>query len=83
MRVSWKSAESAEMKDSDHLDDNVLQVFLWNANRSQLLANCSDIMRSTDITIDRNALNERHSLCRKNVAKLTAKELVRSCTTAD
>ncbi|EGT47010.1 hypothetical protein CAEBREN_09195 [Caenorhabditis brenneri] len=83
MRVSWKSAESAEMKDSDHLDDNVLQVFLWNSNRSQLLADCDDIIRSTDITIDRNALNERHSLCRKNVAKLTAKELVRSCTTTD
>lgn len=83
MRVSWKSAESAEMKDSDHLDDNVLQVFLWNSNRSQLLSNCNDIIHSTDITIDRNALNERHSLCRKNVAKLTSKELVRSCTTAD
>ncbi|CAI5452758.1 unnamed protein product [Caenorhabditis angaria] len=84
MRVSWRSAESGEMKDSDHLDDNVLQVFLWNQNRDELLADCEDVKNNTDITIDRNALNERHTLCRKNIAaRLNAREFVRSCTTAD
>ncbi|CAB3399096.1 unnamed protein product [Caenorhabditis bovis] len=82
-RVAWRSAESAEMKDSDHLDDNVLQVFLWNRNRVQLLEDIEKVIRTTDITMDRNALNERHTLCRKNIARMSMKELVRSCTTAD
>ncbi|CAD6196443.1 unnamed protein product [Caenorhabditis auriculariae] len=83
MRVAWRSAESSEMKDSDHVDDNVMQVFLWHESRPQLLLDCEDILRSTDITIDKNVLNERHNLCRRNLGRHAAKELVRSCTTAD
>uniref|UniRef100_A0A183F8D8 Transposase n=1 Tax=Heligmosomoides polygyrus TaxID=6339 RepID=A0A183F8D8_HELPZ len=48
-----------------------------------LIAEAQDIMRNTDITIDRNVLLDRHSVCRRNVSRLNPKELIRSCTTTD
>uniref|UniRef100_A0A1I7WH81 HTH_48 domain-containing protein n=1 Tax=Heterorhabditis bacteriophora TaxID=37862 RepID=A0A1I7WH81_HETBA len=61
----------------------MIQVFLSNAHRGRMLEECSDILKNTDITIDRNVLNDRHSVCRRNVSRLNPKELIRSCTTTD
>ncbi|PAV88950.1 hypothetical protein WR25_24384 [Diploscapter pachys] len=84
IRVAWRVPEGQEMKNADTMDDNVLQVFLWGENRMQLLADCSHVLQYTDITIDKNILSDKHSACRKNASnRLNAKELVRSCTTAD
>lgn len=83
MRVSWRCAEGQEMNDSLSIDDNVAQVYLANADHARLIAEAQDIMRNTDITIDRNVLLDRHSVCRRNVSRLNPKELIRSCTTTD
>ncbi|KAK5975112.1 hypothetical protein GCK32_021587 [Trichostrongylus colubriformis] len=83
MRVSWRCAEGQEMSDSINIDDNVAQVYLSNMDHSNLIREAQDIMRNTDITIDRNVLLDRHSVCRRNMSRLNPRELIRSCTTAD
>ncbi|VDL75643.1 unnamed protein product [Nippostrongylus brasiliensis] len=62
IRVSWRCAEGQEMTDSCSIDENVAQVFLTNSDHSRLISEAQDIMRNTDITIDRNVLLDRHSL---------------------
>ncbi|KAJ1361268.1 hypothetical protein KIN20_020484 [Parelaphostrongylus tenuis] len=83
MRVAWRCAEGQEMKNSIRIDDNVLQVYLSNTDHARLINEAQDIMQTTDITIDRNVLMERHSVCRRNVSRLNPRELIRSCTTRD
>ncbi|WKY13340.1 hypothetical protein Q1695_004284 [Nippostrongylus brasiliensis] len=83
IRVSWRCAEGQEMTDSCSIDENVAQVFLTNSDHSRLISEAQDIMRNTDITIDRNVLLDRHSVCRRNVSRLNPRELIRSCTTTD
>uniref|UniRef100_A0A0K0D069 ATP-grasp domain-containing protein n=1 Tax=Angiostrongylus cantonensis TaxID=6313 RepID=A0A0K0D069_ANGCA len=83
MRVAWRCAEGQEMKNSVHIDDNVVQVYLSNSDHTLLIDEAQDIMQGTDITIDRNVLLERHSVCRRNLSRLNPRELIRSCTTRD
>nr|CDJ91360.1 Hypothetical protein CBG19004 [Haemonchus contortus] len=83
MRVAWRCAEGQEMNDSTTIDDNVAQVYLSNIDHTNLIKEAQDIMQNTDITIDRNVLLDRHSVCRRNVSRLNPRELIRSCTTTD
>ncbi|VDO42479.1 unnamed protein product [Haemonchus placei] len=83
MRVAWRCAEGQEMNDSTTIDDNVAQVYLSNMDHTNLIREAQDIMQNTDITIDRNVLLDRHSVCRRNVSRLNPRELIRSCTTTD
>ncbi|CAJ0939019.1 unnamed protein product, partial [Mesorhabditis belari] len=84
MRVCWRTAEGQELKDAEGPDDNVLQVFMSNPDRSKLLAEAGDILQNTDITIDRNPIEQKNLICRRNLARLSGqKELIRSCTTTD
>ncbi|KIH56490.1 hypothetical protein ANCDUO_13329 [Ancylostoma duodenale] len=83
MRVAWRCAEGQEMTDSTSIDENVAQVYLTNPDHDRLIEEAQDIMRNTDITIDRNVLLDRHSVCRRNVSRLNPRELIRSCTTTD
>ncbi|KHJ79268.1 hypothetical protein OESDEN_21089 [Oesophagostomum dentatum] len=83
MRVAWRCAEGQEMTDSTGIDENVAQVYLSNSDHNRLITEAQDIMQNTDITIDRNVLLDRHSVCRRNVSRLNPRELIRSCTTTD
>ncbi|CAJ0588022.1 unnamed protein product [Cylicocyclus nassatus] len=83
MRVAWRCAEGQEMMDSISIDDNVVQVYLKNLDHDRLIQEAQDVMRNTDITIDRNVLLDRHSVCRRNLSRLNPRDLIRSCTTAD
>ncbi|KJH49623.1 hypothetical protein DICVIV_04233 [Dictyocaulus viviparus] len=83
MRVAWRCAEGQEMNNSTNIDDNVVQVYLSNVDHVRLIDEAQDIIRNTDITIDRNVLLDRHSVCRRNVLRLNPRELIRSCTTTD
>ncbi|GMT10296.1 hypothetical protein PFISCL1PPCAC_1593 [Pristionchus fissidentatus] len=84
MRVAWRVAEGSEIKDSDGVDANVVQVFMTNSDNARLADEIKDVVSRLDIPIDRNILNERAAACRKQLSRLGAtREFVRSCTTTD
>ncbi|GMR58419.1 hypothetical protein PMAYCL1PPCAC_28614, partial [Pristionchus mayeri] len=84
MRVAWRVAEFAEIKDADGIDGNVVQVFMSNSDNKRLTDEMKDVIGRLDIPIDRITLAERAAACRKQLSRLGgAREFVRSCTTTD
>ncbi|VDM96681.1 unnamed protein product [Thelazia callipaeda] len=80
MRVIWKACEGQELTSCNSLDDNVLQIFLSNPNRAQVMADVKDLIANTYIAVDR--LAEKHSYCR-SIRRNSINQLIRSWTTAD
>uniref|UniRef100_A0A915E9M6 Uncharacterized protein n=1 Tax=Ditylenchus dipsaci TaxID=166011 RepID=A0A915E9M6_9BILA len=89
MRVAWRVSEGEELLDSDGIDENVLQIFLSNSSRDELLVDVKDLVNNTDIAVDRLCIDKRNMCHRANGGNNSLRisnsgnQLVRSCTTAD
>ncbi|KAL3985426.1 hypothetical protein ACH3XW_38595 [Acanthocheilonema viteae] len=55
MRVIWKACEGQELTSCTSSDDNILQVFLSNSNRAEMIADVRDLIENTYIAVDRLA----------------------------
>nr|CAD2122252.1 unnamed protein product [Meloidogyne enterolobii] len=95
IRLAWRVSEGEELLDADGIDDNILQIFLNNPNRHELLRDIADLCRRIEIPIDRNSMagtERRLPICRRDLRAIAASssspfssghQLIRSCTTTD
>ncbi|KAF7638253.1 hypothetical protein Mgra_00002227 [Meloidogyne graminicola] len=95
IRLAWRVSEGEELLDADGIDDNILQIFLTNTNRFELLRDVADLCRRIEIPIDRNSISgteRRLPICRRDLRAIAASssspfnsrhQLIRSCTTTD
>uniref|UniRef100_A0A915PQS3 Uncharacterized protein n=1 Tax=Setaria digitata TaxID=48799 RepID=A0A915PQS3_9BILA len=80
MRVIWKACEGQELTSCTSSDDNILQIFLSNPNRAEVIADVRDLIENTYIAIDR--LTDKHTFCR-DIRQKGSNQLTRSLTTFD
>uniref|UniRef100_A0A0R3RSY4 ATP-grasp domain-containing protein n=1 Tax=Elaeophora elaphi TaxID=1147741 RepID=A0A0R3RSY4_9BILA len=81
MRVVWKACEGQELTSCASSDDNILQIFLSNSNRAEMIADVRDLIENTYIAVDR--LADKHSFCSDIRERSVGNQLIRSTTTSD
>ncbi|KAI6170759.1 hypothetical protein M3Y97_01108600 [Aphelenchoides bicaudatus] len=72
----------------DGIDDNVVQIYVGSSDRGRMLDDVNEFIQSTDITIDKLSIIDKHNVCRRVRIEITrvsssGNQLIRSCTTAD
>ncbi|EFO24273.1 hypothetical protein LOAG_04215 [Loa loa] len=48
----WKAYEGQELTSCTSSDDNILQIFLSNSNRAEVIVDVRDLIESTHIAVD-------------------------------
>ncbi|CAD5223649.1 unnamed protein product [Bursaphelenchus okinawaensis] len=77
------------MIDAEFIDDNIVQVYLANTDRQQLLNDIRGTIQSTQLHIekftpfDQNVFRFRKSQKNGRLFSSAGNTLIRSCTTAD
>ncbi|CAD5232778.1 unnamed protein product [Bursaphelenchus xylophilus] len=88
-RVAWRVYENEEMIEAEYIDDNIVQVYLYNSDRQQLLGDIRETIRRTHLPIDKftpidkNAVRWRKGRKEDRFFSVAGNTLIRSCTTAD
>ncbi|VIO98449.1 Uncharacterized protein BM_BM7398 [Brugia malayi] len=80
MRVIWKACEGQELTNCTSSDDNILQVFLSNPNRAEVIADARDLIENTYIAVDRSV--DKQNFCNEIRAK-GCSHFIRGMTTCD
>uniref|UniRef100_A0A2K6WBS6 ATP-grasp domain-containing protein n=1 Tax=Onchocerca volvulus TaxID=6282 RepID=A0A2K6WBS6_ONCVO len=80
MRVIWKACEGQELTSCASSDDNILQIFLSNPNRAELIADVQDLIENTYIAVDR--LADKQNFC-SDIRERGSNQFTRSMTTCD
>uniref|UniRef100_A0AAF5PTX3 ATP-grasp domain-containing protein n=1 Tax=Wuchereria bancrofti TaxID=6293 RepID=A0AAF5PTX3_WUCBA len=81
MRVIWKACEGQVLTSCTSSDDNILQIFLSNPNRAEVIADARDLIENTYIAVDRST--DKHNFCNDIRAKKGCNHFIRSMTTCD